>query len=144
MPITELEAQMVLGHSEYVSVFSCTAPMEALDRRTTRLTRGAVINEEHDGRTFMIFHKDNRHVEENPYLLFHDLKGLYHIEDNGEILVSASTLSDIHQLELDLMFSHLNGHIQMLQGFQFTEPVLGHYLESTYPTFMEFVEAIQG
>lgn len=144
MPITELEAQMVLGHSEYVSVFSCTAPMEALDRRTTRLTRGAVINEEHDGRTFMIFHKDNRHVEENPYLLFHDLKGLYHIEDNGEILVSASTLSDIHQLELDLMFSHLNGHIQLLQGFQFTEPVLGHYLESTYPTFMEFVEAIQG
>ena len=144
LPLTEVEAHMVLGHSEYVTVFRSSAPAEAFDRRTTRLTRGALVNEEHDGRTFMIFHNDNSHVEENPYLIFHDLKGLYHVGDNGEILVSASTKADIHQLEFDLLFSHLNGQISMLQGFQFTEPVMGHYLESTFPTFMEFVEAIQG
>lgn len=143
MPLTEVEAHMILGHDEYVSVFRCTAPFESIDRRTTRKLRSAVVNEEHDGMTYLIFHPNNRHVEANPFILFHDMKGLYHFGRNGEILVSCSTEQDARELEWDLLFSHLHEHLQLIQGYQFTDPVVGHYLESGFTSFLDFVEAIQ-
>ena len=143
MAISDVEAQMILNRSEYITLFRYTGDPSLLRRTTTKRLRGSVITEEHNGRTFMIFQPDNRHVERSPYLLYNDLYGVYHIEGNGELLVAANSAENIHMLEIELWMSSLTGDLTMLQGYQFTEPVLGHYLESTFPTFAEFVEAIQ-
>ncbi len=143
MKLTEMEAYLILNHSEFVTVFNFEGNPASFRPGITPLSRRAMVTEEHDGRTFMIYHQNNEHVDKDEYFLYNDLLGLYHIGDNGELIVASPTLESIRRMELDIQFSRVQNMIESQGSFEFNEPVVMQYLESDFPSFLDFMEAIQ-
>jgi hypothetical protein len=142
LPLSPPEVYMNLSHEEYITVYRYEGDVEEFGRHSLRSVRQAVINREHGGRTFLIYQPDNSHVEKSTYRLHEDLMGVIHVSE-GQMLVSASNLRNIHRLEIDLHTSMLMERLALVGSFEFLEPVLMRYLESRFDDFMDFLEAIK-
>ena len=102
LPVTEKEAYLQLSHAEFITIYSFDGGIDDFSSSSMRLLNNATEHDEHGGKTFMIYHPNNSHVDLPDYYLYNDLLGIYHINDNGELLVAAPTLRGIRKLELNL------------------------------------------
>ncbi len=143
LAITEKEAYLQLSHSEFITVYSFSGDMDDFSDSKMRLLNTATVHEEHGGKTFMIYHPNNSHVDLPNYYLYNDLLGIYHIEESGELLIASPTLRGIRKLELNLNISRLKPMLKTNAGFEFNEPVLLQYLESDFTSFLSFIDAIK-
>lgn len=143
LPVTEKEAYLQLSHAEFITIYSFDGGIDDFSSSSMRLLNNAAEHDEHDGKTFMIYHPNNSHVDLPDYYLYNDLLGIYHINDNGELLVAAPTLRGIRKLELNLNISKLKPLLNAKGSFEFNEPVLIQYLESAFTDFLSFIDAIK-
>ena len=143
MEISDAEAYMNLSHSEFVTIYDYTKQPHSLNRQSTRLTRNAMIVNEHGGTTCMILRSNNEHVNKKNYKLYDDMMGVYHLTGNGQLIIAANSLKDIQLLEMDLALSAMYSGLELRNSFEFNEPVLAQYLESDFSDFMDFIDAIK-
>ena len=91
----------------------------------------------------MIFHSDNKHVARKEYRLNEDVLGMYFVSDAGQVIAAAYTLEDIYLLEKDLAGSAISKSLIPTQRYEFQEPVLYEFIQSTMDRFETFVDIIQ-
>ncbi|NLD11006.1 hypothetical protein [Aminicella lysinilytica] len=143
MEISDAEAYMNLSHSEFVTIYDYSGPSEVLNRQSSRLTKNAMIMNEHGGTTCMMLRSNNEHVNKKNYKLYDDMMGIYHLTGDGQLIIAANSLDDIQRLEMDLTFSTLYADLKLKNSYEFNEPVLAQYLESDFSDFMDFIDAIK-
>ncbi|MDY2960410.1 MAG: hypothetical protein SOR72_06420 [Hornefia sp.] len=142
LPITEREAYLQLSHSEFIMTYKYDGDPEDFSRSATRLTKRAMIHNEHGGLTFMLYHPNNSHLDLPDYYLYNDLLGIYHMGEDNEFLAASATLRGIRRLELDINTSPVKKKLTLQGNYEFNEPVLLQYLESDFTNFEEYINAI--
>ena len=94
LALTYVEAHMNLSRPEYVAQYVFSGEPEDFQRSALPVLRRAMVTEEHDGRTFVIYNKDNSHVDSSLYLLHGDVFCVIHIGDSGEMLAASLPIGE--------------------------------------------------
>lgn len=141
--ITPIEASLLLDRPEYITVFDCVAAYDEFDRHSTALTEKSMITDHEYGKVYMIFNPNNNHVDKQVFMLNGDVFGVYYHNKEGQLLLAAYSLENIHALEDDLLHSKIGAFCIPRGKFQFDEPVLFKFIQSGYQNFEEFIDLIK-
>ena len=143
MKISPIEAAMLLSRSEFVTVYEMLEEPDSFSTETTPKAMTAMVTPHDTGKLYMIFHSDNKHVARKEYRLNEDVLGMYFVSDAGQVIAAAYTLEDIYLLEKDLAGSTISKSLIPTQRYEFQEPVLYEFIQSTMDRFETFVDIIQ-
>lgn len=143
MEITDQEAYLNLLHKEYVMVFDYTGPLDSFGRQSTRLLRRAMIVEEEEGTTYMLYRPDNDHALKSDFHLYDDLIGIYYMGKIRQLVISSNTPMDARALEFDLLTSPVSKYLKLKQNLLFSEPVMNNFLMSGMADFEDFLDLIR-
>lgn len=140
--ISNTEAAMLLARPEYITVYDATEDLSGFGRSATELTANAMITKYDSGTLYMMFHPNNQHVNKQEYRLNEDVLGLYFLSDSGQLICAAYAIDDVLHLEWDLVRSPYRKRLTPVEKYQFQEAVLYEFIQSGFPYFEEFVDAI--
>lgn len=140
--ISSAEAAMITDRPEFVTVFDCPAQYADAALTFTDRLENSMLTEHENGRLFMIFYPHNNHVAKPVFRLSDDVFGVFYLSDNGQILLSSASRSNLRSLEHDLMTSGVGRVVTPLSRYQFQEPVLYDFVNSLCDDFEEFVDMI--
>lgn len=153
MPITSVEASMLLARSEFVTLYEASSPEVFPLGLKAALKEHATVVRHDGGELYMIFQPTNLHVNKRQYRLNEDVAGLCFFADNGQILCAAYSLGDIIILERRLEAAAADYKSDTRQKtklpvtatarYEFQEPVIYEFIQSGFDNFHDFVEAIK-
>ena len=139
--ISYQEAAMILGRTEYVSVYNIIDD-EAEADAALELSFNTTCSFHCNGRLLMVFKENNDHVDSNIFVLNNDIYGTYFITPIGQFVLTAYTLENIQLLESKLLEGSL-GHLLVPAGkFAFQDGVTGEFIGSEFYDFIDFMDAM--
>lgn len=137
------EVAMMLSRTEYVTVFEVLSPPEEAQRSLEQVLGAAVESMHENGKLFVLFHRNNEHVNRRVFRLNDDIQSLFFLTDFGQMIVAAYTLPAIWEAERRLQKSPLGMLLIPTAKFEFKEPVLFDFVQSDYEDFEDFLDAIK-
>jgi hypothetical protein len=140
--VTTAEASMMTSRGEFVTVCDLVEDAPEFNRSSTRLTPKSMVSNYDNGKLFMIFHPDNDHVKKQTYLLNDDVKGIYYLVDDSQLILASYSLDGIRALEADLASSRMSSYVVPVSKYEFKEPVLFEFMNSPFDDFEDFVQTI--
>ena len=140
--VSTAEASMITSRGEFVTVCDIVTDAPEFDRTSTSLTSKSMVSDYENGRLFMIFHPHNDHVKKQTYSLNDDVKGMYYLVDDSQLILAAHSLDGIRELEADLASSRMSNFVVPVAKYEFKEPVLFEFMNSIFDDFEDFVEMI--
>ena len=140
--VTTAEASMMTSRGEFVTVCDLVEDAPEFNRSSTRLTPKSMVSNYDNGKLFMIFHPDNDHVKKQTYLLNDDVKGIYYLVDDSQLILASYSLDGIRSLEADLASSRMSSYVVPVSKYEFKEPVLFEFMNSPFDDFEDFVQTI--
>lgn len=141
--ISSSEAAMMLAKPEFITVYEVLIPTDEFAELLGQVPLNCLITPHQNGKLYMMFHNHNDHVNRQIFMLSADVSGIYYLTDSGQLLAAAYDLPGIHALEKDLRKSVLSPYMVATGKYEFKEPVLYEFVESSFDDFNEFVEFIQ-
>lgn len=141
--ISAAEAAMMLNRSEFVSVYEILSEPAAFNEHFIPMRSTSMQTNHDNGRLFMEFNKDNSHVNKRVFSLNEDVYGLYYVSDYGQLVIAAYSLSDIHSIEKSLQKSSLNVLLLPTAKYEFKEPIVYDFIQSSYEDFEDFILSMQ-
>lgn len=140
--ITTAEASMMTSRGEFVTVCDIVESAPDFNRTATKLVAKSMVTDYDNGKLFMIFQPNNDHVKKSTYLLNDDVKGIYYLVDDSQLILAAYSLEGIRDLEADLASSYMANYVVPVSKYEFKEPVLFEFMNSVFDDFEDFVETI--
>lgn len=140
--VTTAEASMMTSRGEFVTVCDLIEDSPEFNRASTRLVSKSMVTDYDNGKLFMIFNPDNDHVKKQTYLLNDDVKGIYYLVDDSQLILASYSLDGIRDLEADLASSRMSNFVVPISKYEFKEPVLFEFMNSIFDDFEDFVATI--
>ena len=141
--ISAPEAAMMLSRPEFVTVYDILIGPDEFNRYLGELTQNTMLTVHENGRLFLVFNKDNDHVNKRVFRLSEDVFGLYYVTDFGQLILAAYNISGIHTLEKEVRLSALDRYLAPVSKFEFKEPVLYEFVQSDFDDFNDFIDYIK-
>ena len=142
--VSPQEAAMMLARPEYVTVFDMiTDEEELVESIITKLLPNTMVTTHENGKAFLSFNPDNRHVNHREFRLNEDVFGMIYVSDSNQLIISSFALQNILTLEFDVRRSPLHNYIIMNSKYEFKEPVMYEFMQSDFDSFEEFVDFIK-
>ncbi len=141
--ISSAEAAMMLAKPEFITVYEVLIPNDEFGSLLSQVPLNCLVTPHQNGKLYMMFHNHNDHVNRQIFMLSADVSGIYYLTDSGQLLAAAYDLPGIHALEKDLRKSVLSPYMVATGKFEFKEPVLYEFVESSFDDFNEFLDFIQ-
>lgn len=142
MNISVPEASLLLNRPEFVSVFEIITHMDTFDEDFDQYTVGCTKTGHETGDMYMEFKPDNSHVESRNFRLADDIRGLYYVTDYGQLIVGAYSLSDILEIDSELLKGSVSGDICITARYQFAQSIIYEFALSGFTDFSEFLDNI--
>ncbi len=144
MKISNIEASLILSSPEYINLYETTSlNYEVVKFLVDNLTGHSKVLKYKNGECSFIFKKDNNHTKLKVYRLNGDIVGSIYIAYNGQIILTAHSPINIISLEMSLLSSQLSKHLQLVNKYEFHEPIFLDFLQSDIEDFTEFVSLIE-
>lgn len=140
--ISPAEAGMMLSRPEYVTVYQYLGGEYEFNRDSTEFAKDALITPHEGGSLYMLFNKNNDHVNRPVYRLNEDVNGIYFVTKFNQLIAAAYDKPSIASLEQDIEKSPLNRQVLMSAKYEFQDPILFEFVNSNFTDFEEFVELI--
>jgi len=140
--VSTAEASMMTSRGEFVTVCDLVADAPEFNRTSTKLVTKSMVTDYETGKLFMIFQPNNDHVKNQTYLLNDDVKGIYYLVDDSQLILASYSLEGIRSLEADLAESRMSQYVVPISKYEFKEPVLFEFMNSVFDDFEDFVETI--
>ena len=140
--VSAAEASMMTSRPEFITVTDLVPSAPEFDRHTTKLTSKSMVTDYENGQLFMIFQPHNDHVKNATYLLNDDVLGVYYLIEDNQLILASYNLSDIRRMELDLAESSMAPYIVPVSKYEFKDPVLFDFINSSFDDFEDFVATI--
>lgn len=140
--VSPAEASMMTSRAEFVTVADLVPMAPQFTRNMTKLTSKAMVTDYESGRLFMIFQPHNNHVKKSTYLLNDDVLGIYYLIEDSQIILASYNIEDIQKLEADLALSPMAPFVVPISKYEFKEPVLFDFINSSFDDFEDFVTTI--
>jgi hypothetical protein len=137
--VSESEAAMMLGRPEYITVYDIMIDAEDMQKQVARLYPSAMQKDRDGGCLYLQFKNNNDHLKESVYRLNDDVRGLFFITENGQLIAVAYSLSAIGRIEKELRIGARAGLI-LSAKYEFKDSVFYEFIQSDFPDFSDFVE----
>ena len=159
LPVTDTEAAMILKKAEYITVYEIFLSDDELEANLDEFTLGfhTTMSEYENGLLFMSFRPTNDHVNRDIFVLSNDVRGMYFLTNNRQLILCAYNAADLHYLEHTVAGSVLapyfipSGHYKFIPGggyrpdtghYEFREPVLYEFMQSDFEHFEDFLQTL--
>ena len=144
-PISLFEASLLLAKEEYISVFNMKEDADALDFTAdfNVFSLGMTHNGHSGGEMFMDFKPNNDHAEAKIFMLSDDIRALYFVTDEGQVVTTAYSLGGIIEAETRLLFSPVGKYLELTNRYQFPASIIYDFAESGFTDFNEYLGAIE-
>ena len=159
LPVTDTEAAMILKKTEYITVYEIFLSDEELEDNLDEFTLGfhTTMSEYENGLLFMSFRPTNDHVDSEVFVLSNDVRGMYFLTNNRQLILCAYSTADLHYLETTVAGSVLapyfipSGHYKFIPGggyrpdtghYEFREPVLYEFMQSDFEHFEDCLQTL--
>ena len=141
--VSSAEAAMMLAKPEFVTVYDILTSPEIFDMGMMELSLNSMVTSHENGRFYMIFNKNNEHVNKRVFKMSEDVYGIYYVTAFGQLIAAAYSIENIHNLERDLRRSDLNRYLALVSKYEFKEPILYDFVQSDFEDFDDFLDYIQ-
>lgn len=141
--VSSAEAAMMLAKPEFVTVYDILTSPEIFDMGMMELSLNSMVTSHENGRFYMIFNKNNEHVNKRVFKMSEDVYGIYYVTAFGQLIAAAYSIENIHNLERDLRRSDLNRYLALVSKYEFKEPILYDFVQSDFEDFEDFLDYIQ-
>lgn len=142
MKISLREASLLLSKAEYVAVYEVLCPMDTFDEDFDLYSIGFSRSEHDTGDMFMQFKEDNNHAHKREFNLSDDIKGVYYSTDYGQLIVGASNIDDIIDIEKALQSSSMAARLRPTGKYQFMQSVVFEFAMSGFTDFAQFIDSM--
>lgn len=143
MPISVMEASLILTSSEFVSVFEIISQMDRFDRDFSSLSIGTTKTEHETGTMYMCFKPDNSHVEKSEFRLADDIFAIFYVTDYGQLIVGTYSMEDMISVSKLLSEKETAADICLTSKYNFAQSVIYEFAQSDYTDFDDFVDDLQ-
>ena len=141
--VSSAEAAMMLARPEFVTVYDILTSPEIFDMGMMELSLNSMVTSHENGRFYMIFNKNNEHVNKRVFKMSDDVYGIYYVTAFGQLIAAAYSIENIHSLERDLRRSELSRYLALVSKYEFKEPILYDFVQSDFEDFDDFLDYIQ-
>ena len=141
--VSSAEAAMMLARPEFVTVYDILTSPEIFDMGMMELSLNSMVTSHENGRFYMIFNKNNEHVNKRVFKMSEDVYGIYYVTAFGQLIAAAYSIENIHSLERDLRRSDLSRYLALVSKYEFKEPILYDFVQSDFEDFEDFLDYIQ-
>ncbi|MBN7773013.1 hypothetical protein [Clostridium aminobutyricum] len=142
--VSAAEAAMMLSRPEFITVYDILIDNEEVfDSKISEVTSNAMLTLHENGKLFLVFNKNNNHVNKQVFRLNEDIYGMYYVTDYGQMIVASYSIQGIHALEADLRRSSFDQYLVMTAKYEFKEPILYEFIQSDFEDFEDFLEFIK-
>lgn len=102
MRISSYEAAFILRQPEYITLYKLKVSHDEFDIEDTVLGSETTMSPVTNGILYVLYNKDNSHVNSANYYMNHDLYGAYLLTPQDEFVVMSNDLVHINNMELDI------------------------------------------
>ncbi len=140
--ITDIESTMMMKRPEFVTVCDILDPDESFDEVFGRLTESFTETQYDHGRLFIDFKNNNDHVGSRFYRINDDMKAVYFLTDNNQLIIMSYSMRDAQYSEYRAIVTLLQFDICVTMKYEFAEPVLYEFVNSDFEDFGDFLNFI--
>lgn len=140
--ITSTEAAMIMNCSEFITVYEVDCSSTMFQDSFRAYVEEFTETEYDNGRLYIDFHDTNDHVGRQIYRMNDDIRAMYYLTENDQLLVIAYTFEAVFEAELHTTFALMPNYIQAVKKFEFREPVVYEFIKSDFDDFNEFLNLI--
>lgn len=141
-PITSVEAAMIMNCSEFITVYEVdsqsTMFRDAFSAYSETFTETAYDT----GRLYIDFFDTNGHVGRPVYRINDDIRAMYYLTDNDQLLVIAYSFEAVFEAELHVTLAMMPNYMQLLKKYEFREPIIYEFIKSNFDDFNEFLSLV--
>ena len=144
LAISPTEAAMKLARPEFATVYEIAGPVDNVLFELDQRYIGSLQNLCEGGKLYIVFNRDNRHMNKSIYMLNDDVKEILFVTVEDQLIIGSYTLSGIKRLENRMMLSKVSKQLIEVAKYEFKEPILYDYTMSYGGDFIRYVEEIMG
>lgn len=137
--ISEYEAALQLRRPEYITVYRCKVPAGALDVERSSFITDAQQTVSPNGVLYLLYMRDNRHVNTPHYFMDQDLYGAYLLTLQDEFILMSRDLSKITMMEYDVEGGILGSELEHVGSYRFEQPIFREFASSRGLRFDDMV-----
>lgn len=141
-PISAIETAMKLERPEFVTVFEIIKDDASVENMLDKGNFSSLTQKTKMGKLYLSFNRTNDHLTKPLYRLNDDVKGMIYITNEGQIVLSAYSLSRIRWLEQDVIGLTFGANLLPLAKYEFKEDVFYDFIKSDSGNFVEYIEYI--
>ncbi len=144
IPVSVYEASILLSKEEFVSIYQPKEGFDALEFSLSfgKFALGMTHNSHAAGEMFMDFMPTNDHAESKIFMLSDDIRALYFVSDEGQIVTAAYNIGAILQAETRLALSPIGEFVELTNRYKFPASIIYDFAESGFTDFNEFLHSI--
>lgn len=139
MHISSYEAALQLQQAEYITLYELTVPAEAFDLEDSVFGADASMTPAPNGIIYVLYNKDNYHVDSSNYFMNHDLYGAYLLTPNGELVVMSHDIIKITNMEADIGRSMNANKLKLKGRYKLETQVFKSFSETPGAMFSEMI-----
>jgi hypothetical protein len=137
--ISSFEAALHLKHREYITAFKVTCDPDEFDIEDSPMGVKTSMMPVPNGALYMLYNKDNSHIESPDYHLNKDMYGAYLLTPKGELILMSHDLVKINVMEIDLMTSFLTNKLELMGRYKLESQVFQTFSEMQGALFEEVI-----
>ena len=139
MHISSYEAALQLQQAEYITLYELTVPAEAFDLDDSVFGADATMSPAPNGITYILYNKDNYHVDSSNYYMNHDMYGAYLLTPNNELVVMSHDIIKITNMEADISRSMNASKLELKGRYKLETQVFKSFSEMPGAKFSEMI-----
>lgn len=150
MKVSVWEASIIIRQQEYSSLYRISSGNNlesiAIIRNALKLIFQTATESVHrDGKLYMIFRDNNKHVDSPNYRLDHDTVAAIYSGGDGELVLAGYDLNNLHRVEtiVEEVGKQTGVAINIIGRYVFPEATLGGFLADEYGQFSNYLDFIQ-
>ena len=139
MHISDYEAALQLQQPEYITLYKLTVPQEKFDIDDSVFGADTTMSPAPNGITYILYNKDNYHVDSSNYYMNHDMYGAYLLTPNNELVVMSHDIIKITNMEADISRSVNASKLELKGRYKLETQVFKSFSEMPGAKFSEMI-----
>ena len=139
MHISDYEAALQLQQPEYITLYKLTVPQEKFDIDDSVFGADTAMTPAPNGIVYVLYNKDNSHVDSANYYMNHDLYGAYLLTPKNELVVMSHDLMKITNMEMDINKSINISKLELKGRYKLETQVFQSFAESPNTMFSDMI-----
>ncbi|ABR48489.1 hypothetical protein Amet_2335 [Alkaliphilus metalliredigens QYMF] len=137
------EVKIEIQKIEYIKIFTGIENSEKLINKLLENKRSLLEYEFIQGRMFVEYYPNNKHVEKDIYYLSGDLRAIYFVNQRSQLIVCYYNAAEEDELQDFVLGQISSENAQVSKKYEINESVIYQYAEGEMTDFIEFIGQFQ-